>query len=634
MADTVVGNIAVRIRARNEQLISGLKQANSQIKNFAGKFKTDFGALTLVAGAAATAFGAAIVKVTSAASDLEEAQAKFDTVFRGSTEAAEQFATELQSGYAVSEVKAKQFLATIQDTLVPMGLARDEATQLSGEVIKLAADLGSFNNVPTEQVVKDLQSALVGNTETVKKYGVVLKATDIQQRALTETGKENTAELTNAEKVQAAYNIILEGTADAQGDMARTSDSYANRQKKLTAEVENLMTTIGKLTVGPGADLLKFLTDTVKNVREGIETISEASGSFKEFGVTVAMAVVQGLADAAMSVIRFVEVFTGIGPVMKLLGVDVDELNNKIQAQIEKMNQNAQAHLQTVQQKLMTERQRAQQEVEIQKNENLMKAEDDKKKALTDAETEAERQEMLQKIAQEADEFTAEMQKNAEKRQQDIERQRAKAFREHKTLLTNITNQSETAMTTIFSRNLTEREKKQKIFRQAMGLLQKQITNNIISSFAAQKAAAVKTSAVEAGAAKAPIAAQFFKAHAGLPFVGQAIALGFIAAAFSFIDRLVKFQEGGLVRGVGRRDTVPALLTPGERVLTREENRAFEGGALSGRPVNVNVSISGQFLEADEDKWRQVFKRVLGEVQRQTMIQPTSNFFRRRGAPV
>jgi len=151
---------------------------------------------------------------------------------------------------------------------------------------------------------------------------------------------------------------------------------------------------------------------------------------------------------------------------------------------------------------------------------------------------------------------------------------------------------------------------------------------------ARQKAATVSASAVETQAQMAPTAAGYFKATAGIPFVGQAIALGFIAAAFAFLDRLVKFQEGGLVRGVGRRDTVPALLTPGERVLSREENRAFTGGAGGGRPVNVNVNISGQFLEANEEKWRAVFKKVLGEVQRHTMISPTSNFLRRRGSTI
>ena len=85
--------------------------------------------------------------------------------------------------------------------------------------------------------------------------------------------------------------------------------------------------------------------------------------------------------------------------------------------------------------------------------------------------------------------------------------------------------------------------------------------------------------------------------------------------------------------GTGRRDTVPALLTPGERVLTRAQNKAFEaGGVRGGGDVNLTVNISGQFLEADEDKWRKVFKKILGEVQRHTMISPTSNFLRRRGA--
>lgn len=634
MADTVIGNIAVRIRARNEQLIAGLKGANKQITSFAGKFKQDFGAIAAVGAAGAVAFGAAIVKITNAASDLEETQSKFNTVFRGSTDAAEAFALELQTGYATSEVQAKRFLATIQDTLVPMGLQREAATQLSGSVVKLAADIGSFNNLPTEQVVRDIQSALVGNTETVRKYGISIKAAAVDQSILDQGLAKSKAEITEAQRVTERLRLITEGSADAVGDMARTSASFANRQKALTAQLENLMATLGQITVGPGADFLKFLSDAIEDLNEGIKVIAETSGSFKEFGITIVQGVVQALADGAMAIIKFIETVTGIGPVAKLLGVDIDAVNMKIDEQIQKLNQNAQVHLQRTQQKIATERLRAQQEKAIKNAEALATAEREKKAALQHVETEAEKQEALAEIQKEADEFTAEMQRNAEKRQQDLERQRSEAFQKHKNLLTSIANESETAITTIFDKNLSEREKKQRVFRQVMGILQRQITNAVIASYARQKAAAITTSTVEAQAQMAPTAAGYFKATAGIPFVGQAIALGFIATAFAFINSLIKFQEGGLVRGVGRRDTVPALLTPGERVLTREENRAFEGGALSGKPVNVNVTISGQFLEADETKWRQVFKRVLGEVQRQTMIQPTSNFFRRRGSPV
>ena len=186
------------------------------------------------------------IEATKSAIAFQEVQAKFETVFRGNVESAEGFATVLVESFNISESAAKAYLSTIQDTLVPMGLARSEAAGLANEVIQLAADLSSFNDVPTADVVRDLQSALVGNTETIKKYGVILRATDIQQRALANSGKDVADELTNAEKVAASFQLILEGTADAQGDVARTSGSSANQLRKLSASYQDLTVLIGQ----------------------------------------------------------------------------------------------------------------------------------------------------------------------------------------------------------------------------------------------------------------------------------------------------------------------------------------------------------------------------------------------------
>lgn len=193
------------------------------------------------------------------ASDLEEATSKFGEVFKGQTDLAERWSAELEDGFAMSERAAKQNLSSIQDLLVPMGMYPDAAARMSFETVKLAADLGSFNNASTAKVMDDMQSAMVGNYETMKKYGVVLTAASVKQRAL-EMGLANTKnELTAAHKAQAAFEIILKSSSAAIGDMDRTSDQYANTTKRLDAEIEDLSATLGKKFV-PAATAAKSAT--------------------------------------------------------------------------------------------------------------------------------------------------------------------------------------------------------------------------------------------------------------------------------------------------------------------------------------------------------------------------------------
>lgn len=301
MANKSIGTLTLDLVAKVGGFVGAIDKSERSVKGFRrnvekhskaasaaifGITKAFLGVAT-IGGAALTALGLKSIKL---ASDMEETQGKFSVVFRGMNKEAEGFSKELQDNFFLSEVASKQFLSSIQDTLVPMGLAREEAGRLSFEVVKLAADLGSFNNLPTEIVIRDLQSALVGNTETVKKYGIVLRATDIQQRALVETGKQNVKELTNAEKVQAAYNIILEGSADSIGDMARTSESLANQQKRLQANIQDLTTTLGNKLLPKATEIVTSTNDWIDanedlidtKLDEFIATVVNHKGDLKE----------------------------------------------------------------------------------------------------------------------------------------------------------------------------------------------------------------------------------------------------------------------------------------------------------------------------------------------------------------
>jgi len=180
-----------------------------------------------------------------AASDLEEVTSKFNVVFEGQAKKAEAWAQALVDGYAMSTREARQYLSSVQDLLVPMGMEANAAAYLSNEIVKLSADLGSFNNLPTAQVMGDIQSALVGNYETMKKYGVVVNATIVQEKALAMGLAKTKDQLTVAQKAFAAYTLMLESSKAAVGDMARTSGSYANQIKAMKANVENLKAEIG-----------------------------------------------------------------------------------------------------------------------------------------------------------------------------------------------------------------------------------------------------------------------------------------------------------------------------------------------------------------------------------------------------
>ena len=293
---TKISTIYTLITAKTDGLKKGLVSAHKASVKGASKIqkalnKINFRAIGLGAVAFGGVVGIAMKKAVDAASALEEATGKFNVVFRDQLKQAEAWAKDLVAGYGLSTREAKTYLAAIQDLLKPMGVASDAAARLSNEVVKLAVDLGSFNNQITPDVMRDIESALVGNYETMKKYGVVLNVAVIRQEAL-RTGMIRGKEvLTAAQKATAAYSLIVAGSADAVGDWARTSSGYANTMKQMGATIEEIAAKIGDPLMPAIADVVRDFNEWATSNQKFID--QDLPGYTKKVGEAV-----RGLADA------------------------------------------------------------------------------------------------------------------------------------------------------------------------------------------------------------------------------------------------------------------------------------------------------------------------------------------------
>ncbi len=231
--------------------------AASGIKGIAGSVGS-IRRVGLAAGAAAVG-GIALLtggiltlgsKLTVLGGDAEEMQAKFDAVFG---ESAPEAARQLDAlGFAVGRNKfaLRGMASTVQDTFVPLGFARDKAADMSVELVKLAVDVGSFNNTLAPDVLEDFQAALVGETETVRKYGIVINIARIKAKAM-EMGliamHVSTADVEAAtlkvELAQAKYNETMAGgTVDAEKvEAAQSKLAIANDKASLAARRHTLV---------------------------------------------------------------------------------------------------------------------------------------------------------------------------------------------------------------------------------------------------------------------------------------------------------------------------------------------------------------------------------------------------------
>ena len=291
---TTVDTLLVRIEADMSDLRRSLNRVEQDIdKSTKGIGKSFKGLGTVIKGAIGVAvisqLGRAGMAAINLASDVAEMQSKSKVVFGEFRDQVVADLTEFGDAVGRSSHELEEMASSIQDTFVPMGFARGEAAKLSVQLSKLAVDVASFNNASDTETMRAFQSALVGNHETVRRFGIVITEAELKQELLRMGIKKTSKDVTAAEKVQARLNLIIAGTTDAQGDAIRTSDSFANRMKKLQAEFETLTVKLGERLLPAANRFLTFLIDAT----EGLEAFLRAFNLIDD-----ARTLVEQLADA------------------------------------------------------------------------------------------------------------------------------------------------------------------------------------------------------------------------------------------------------------------------------------------------------------------------------------------------
>ena len=273
--------LKLSILADTDDLVKGLKKAEGETANAGNRIGDTFkkvGAAAIAAGAVVGAFAIKLgVDAVKAASDLGETLSKTNVLFGESSAAVVQFAESAAATFGQSKQQALDAASTFATFGRSAGLAGKDLVKFSTDFVGLASDLASFNNTTPDQAINAIGSALRGESEPLRQFGVLLDDATLKNAAL-ELGLISTTKnaLTPQQKVLAAQKVIYEQTTAAQGDFARTSDGLANTQRILTAEFENIKVTIGTALLPVITNLFKFVNEKI------IPAISEFAESFSQ----------------------------------------------------------------------------------------------------------------------------------------------------------------------------------------------------------------------------------------------------------------------------------------------------------------------------------------------------------------
>ena len=263
-----------KLKALEKNVQESTRKSGKAFTNLSNIAKLAVGSIAVVQF---TRLASAMIGLTSRA---EEMQGKFDVVFGSFSQSVTDELEAFGDVVGRSTQSLQEMASSVQDTFVPLGFSRGEASKLSVALTKLAVDTGSFNNTLAPDVMTAFQSALVGNHETVRRFGIIIDEAAIKQELLNMGIEGGVKSATAAQKVQARLNIITAGLGDAIGDAERTAGSFANTNERLKAEVAELAIALGGKLMGPLASVLGVMADLVKEAKDFLVAINfiEAKG--------------------------------------------------------------------------------------------------------------------------------------------------------------------------------------------------------------------------------------------------------------------------------------------------------------------------------------------------------------------
>ena len=142
-----------------------------------------------------------------------------------------------------------------------LGITNEQAYKLSKGMTELSYDLSSFMNIPIEEALTKMKSALAGEIEPLRAVGISVTQATLQEKALALGITENVNAMTDAEKSLLRYKVILDSMKNmgAVGDLAKTIESPANALRILQMQLTQLARAIGSLFIPILTQVLPYI---------------------------------------------------------------------------------------------------------------------------------------------------------------------------------------------------------------------------------------------------------------------------------------------------------------------------------------------------------------------------------------
>lgn len=281
-----IEQLEVIIAANADQFRKELSDVNNRLGGInkgttavSGSF-TKMGSVikTVATGVVIAAIGKMVRSTTKFAMEAIESENLVGVVFGNMTGDITAWSNELSGALGMNAYNLRRNAGVFYNIADALGVTSDNALKLSKGMVSLAGDMASFYNITDDEAMVKLRAGITGETEPLKQLGIVVTENTIKDTAYRHGIAQTGAELSNSQKVLARYMTIMEQTATAQGDLARTISSPTNQLRILKSRIQELATQIGAIFIPVLNAVLPYIQAFIVLIMRAVKAVSAFLG--------------------------------------------------------------------------------------------------------------------------------------------------------------------------------------------------------------------------------------------------------------------------------------------------------------------------------------------------------------------
>lgn len=267
-----VGSLWVRLGIIDKDFEQGLKKAERDLNRFGNRLSSLGQRLTTGLSIPLALVSGAAIKLGM---DAVESESLFSVSMGKMADSAREWSEELRKNLGLNAYELRKNVGMLYTMFNSMKMGEQASYDMAKGLTQLAYDMASFYNLNPEEAFQKLQAGITGEVEPLKRLGIIVNETAIKQWALTNGMIKQGETMTEQQKIFARYNVIMEATSKAHGDLARTMDSPTNKLRALKEEIQNTATDLGVALLPAVSRLLQSLKPMVELVSKLVEKFSK-----------------------------------------------------------------------------------------------------------------------------------------------------------------------------------------------------------------------------------------------------------------------------------------------------------------------------------------------------------------------